>query len=93
MARKPRIHYPGAFYHVILRGNNKQQIFFSDQDREHFYSLLQDGILRFDYRIHAFCLMTNHVHLLVQIGTVTLAKIMQNLCFRYTQKINKLQRV
>jgi REP element-mobilizing transposase RayT len=60
MARKTRIHFPGAFYHVILRGNNKQQIFFSNEDRDYFYWLIQDGICRFGYRVHAFCLMTNH---------------------------------
>ncbi|MDR3491977.1 MAG: transposase [Gammaproteobacteria bacterium] len=91
MARKPRIHYPGAFYHVILRGNNKQQIFFSSKDQQYFYSLLEESITRYNYRIHAFCLMTNHVHLLLQIGVIPLSKIMQNLCFRYTQMINKLQ--
>jgi putative transposase len=91
MARKPRIHYPGAFYHVILRGNNKQQIFFSNQDREYFYSLLQEGVSRFNYRIHAFCLMTNHVHLLLQVGIIPLSKVIHNLCFRYSKNINKLQ--
>lgn len=91
MARKPRIHYPGAFYHVILRGNNKQSIFFSDQDREYFYSLLQECILRYKCLIHAFCLMTNHVHLMLQVSDIPLSKVMQYLCFRYTQTINKFQ--
>jgi len=68
MACKPRIHYPGAFYHVILRGNGKQDIFFDDQDRYRFYLLLQEGVERFRHRIHAFCLMSNHVHLVVQGG-------------------------
>jgi len=88
MARKPRIHYPGAFYHVILRGNGGQDIFFSKNDRTKFYLLLQEGIERFGHRIHAFCLMTNHIHLVIQIGDIPLSKIMQNVTFRYTRYIN-----
>ncbi len=88
MARKPRIHYPGAFYHVILLGNGGQDIFFSKKDRTKFYLLLQEGIERFKHRIHAFCLMTNHVHLVFQVGEIPLSKIMQNVTFRYTRYIN-----
>jgi putative transposase len=61
MARKPRVYCPGAFYHVILRGNSGQTIFFNDKDRTRFYLLLQEGVERFGHRIHAFCLMTNHL--------------------------------
>jgi len=61
MARKPRIHFPGGVYHVIIRGNAGQNIFLSDDDRYHFLLLLQEGIARFGHRIHAFCLMSNHV--------------------------------
>ena len=88
MARKPRIHYPGAYYHVILRGNGGQDIFFSKKDRTKFYLLLQEGTERFEHRIHAFCLMGNHVHLVIQVGDIPLSKIMQNVTFRYTRYIN-----
>lgn len=88
MARKPRIHAPCAYYHVILRGNGKQDIFFDEPDRYRFYLLLQEGVERFRCRIHAFCLMTNHVHLLVQVADLPLARIMQNLSFRYTRWVN-----
>ncbi|KPK95336.1 MAG: transposase [Deltaproteobacteria bacterium SM23_61] len=91
MARKPRIHYPGAVYHVVVRGNARQEIFFSAADRFHFLSLLQDGLERYDHRVHAFCLMPNHIHLAVQVGEVSLSRIMQNLCFRYTQWTNRRQ--
>ena len=57
MARKPRVHYPEALYHVTLRGNGGQTIFFDDKDRTRFYFLLQEGMERFGHRIHAFCLM------------------------------------
>ena len=65
MAHKPRIHFPGAFYHVMVRGNGGQDIFFSDADRSRFYLLLQEGFERYNYLIHAFCQMTNHVHLAI----------------------------
>jgi REP element-mobilizing transposase RayT len=76
MARKPRLHYPGAFYHVILRGNFRQDTFLVE---------------RYRYRIHAFCLMSNHVHLAIQVGVVPLSRIMQNFCFRYTRWLNQQQ--
>ncbi|ACM19499.1 transposase, Y1_Tnp domain-containing [Geotalea daltonii FRC-32] len=88
MARKPRIHHPGAFYHVILRGNGKQDIFFDDQDRYRLYLLLQESVERFRCRIHAFCLMSNHIHLVVQVSDIPLSRIMQNVSFRYTRWIN-----
>jgi putative transposase len=88
MARKPRLHIPGASYHVILRGNARDDIFFADEDRYRFYLFLQEGVERFGHRIHAFCQMTNHVHLAVQVGEVPLSKIMQNVSFRYTRWVN-----
>ncbi len=88
MARKPRVQIPGAFYHVILRGNGGQNIFFDNNDHYHFYSLVQEGIERFGHRIHAFCLMNNHVHLAIQMAEVSLSRIIQNLSFRYTRWVN-----
>jgi putative transposase len=88
MARQPRVHYPGALYHVILRGNGGQTIFFDDKDRTRFYFLVQEGIERFSHCIHAFCLMSNHIHLAVQVGDVSLSRILQNLSFRYTRWVN-----
>ncbi|MCP4749795.1 MAG: transposase [Proteobacteria bacterium] len=92
MARKPRIHFPGALYHVMLRGNGGQRVFFSDDDRRELYRLLEEGVERFGHRIHAFCLMSNHFHLAVQIENIPLSKIVQNVSFRYTQYINKKKR-
>jgi len=88
MPRKPRIHFPGAVYHAILRGNAGQDVFFDAADRSRFYLLLQEGTERFGCRIHAFCLMSNHIHLAVQVGLVPLSRVMQNLSFRYTQYLN-----
>lgn len=89
MARKPRIHVPGGFYHVLLRGNDGQDIFFAKGDRERFSLLMQEGTERFTYLLHAFCYMSNHVHLIIQVGDIPLSKIIQNLSFRYTKYINK----
>jgi REP element-mobilizing transposase RayT len=88
MARKPRIHLPGGLYHVILRGNGGQPVFLTDDDRFRFYLLLQEGTCRFGYRVHAFCLMTTHIHLALQAGDIPLSRGMQNLSFRYTRWIN-----
>lgn len=88
MARKPRIHFPGAVYHVIIRGNGGQDIFFAKQDRTKFYLLLQQGVEKFEHRILAFCLMSNHVHLVIQVAEHPLSRIMQNVSFRYTRYIN-----
>lgn len=89
MARKPRIHFAGAHYHVMLRGNGGDDIFFEPSDRDIFLELLSENITRFNFRIHAFCLMTNHVHLALQVGETPLSKIIQNISFRYTRIINK----
>ncbi len=89
MARKPRIHFPGACYHVMLRGNGGDDLFFDNEDRYRFYILLQHCIERYGCRVHAFCLMSSHIHLALQVGTVPLSRIMQNLSLRYTRWINK----
>jgi REP element-mobilizing transposase RayT len=88
MARKPRIYYPGALYHVIFRGNAGQSVFSGDVDRYRFFLLLQEGTCRFGYRVHAFCLMDNHIHLALQAGDLPLSKGMQNLAFRFTRWMN-----
>ena len=89
MARKSRIHVPGGLYHVMMRGNGGEDIFFDDEDRYHFYLLVQQGVERYGHRIHGFCCMTNHVHLAIQVADISLSKIIQNLSFRYTRWINQ----
>jgi len=92
MARKPRIHVAGGLYHVMLRGNGGDDIFFIDEDRYRFYLLMQEGLERFGHRIHGFCCMTNHVHMAIQVSDIPLSKIMQNLSFRYTRWINQREK-
>ena len=75
----------------MLRGNGGQDVFFDDKDRYHLYLLLQQGVEKFGHRIHGFCCMPNHIHLLIQIADDPLSRIMQNLSFRYTRWINNKQ--
>ncbi len=89
MARPARLHVEGGVYHVILRGNGGRDIFFSIEDRRFFYGLIAEGCRRFGCRVHGFCLMSNHVHLIVEVGATPLSRPMQNLCFRYGRWINR----
>ncbi len=73
----------------MLRGNARQAVFNDNEDRESFYELLGQGVTRFGYRLHGFCLMGNHIHLAAQVGEVSLSRIMQHLGFRYTQEFNR----
>jgi putative transposase len=92
MARKPRIHVPGGLHHVMLRGNGGQTIFTDDADRLAFCALLADGVERFGHRIHAYCLMKNHVHLAIRVNEIPLSCIVQNLAFRFTRVFNRRAR-
>lgn len=89
MARRPRVEYPGAFYHVITRGNQRQRIFYDDQDPNKYLSLLRALKETFDFRLHAYVLMLNHVHLLVETSEIPLSRIMQRLGSAYTQYFNR----
>jgi putative transposase len=89
MARKPRVEYAGAFYHVICRGNQRQVIFRTDRDREYYLKQLEQYRRRYDFTVYAYVLMSNHVHLLIETGKVPLSKVMQGLQPRYTGYYNR----
>ena len=89
MGRRQRFHAPAATYHVMLRGNDKQPIFFSNGDRARMCLLLQEGTERFGHQILAFCFMTNHIHLAIRVKEVSISRVMQHLAFRYTRYINR----
>lgn len=94
MARKSRYHCPGGFYHVIMRGNNGQKIFFSDEDRSRLCLFIQEICERFDCLVHGFCFMSNHIHVILQVFEKHISDAVQNLAFRYTRYINsKYKRV
>lgn len=92
MGRKPRIHFPGALYHVICRGNQGQRIFGDDTDRRRYLELLRETQQRFGFRLYAYVLMGNHVHHLIEVEKTPLSKIMQNILFRYTRYWNRRRR-
>jgi putative transposase len=83
MPRIPRLHVDGAFYHVILRGNHRQNIFFKPEDRARFSNLVAENIDRFRMRVHAYCWMTNHVHLAIQVSDLPLGKAMMRVARRF----------
>ncbi len=89
MARRPRVYFPGALYHVISRGNRKQKIFGDERDFETYLSYLTEYKTKYPFYLYAFALMRNHCHLLLEVKEVPLSKIMQVLQFRYTRYFNK----
>jgi REP element-mobilizing transposase RayT len=92
MARKPRLEVEGGLYHVITRGNDRQVIFHSDQDHARFLSLLWNVKERFPFYLYAYCLMSNHLHLLLERRADTVGKIMQRLLTGYSQYYNRRHR-
>lgn len=89
MARPLRIEFEGALYHLTSRGNAKADIYKNDHDRQKFVSLLNIVCNRFDWYCHAYCLMDNHYHLLVETQSPTLSKGMKLLNGAYTQYFNQ----
>ncbi|MGB5217236.1 MAG: transposase, partial [Smithella sp.] len=90
MARPLRIEYPGAVYHVTSRGNARSDIFHSDQDGEEFLIILDTVVRRFNWLCHAYCLMDNHYHLILETPDGNLSLGMRQLNGIYTQKYNYL---
>lgn len=88
MARPLRIEYPGAFYHVIQRGNDRKNIFISDQDRIKFFEYLSVIHTRYKVDIHTYCLMNNHYHLILETKNANLTKAMHYLNTSYTVYFN-----
>ena len=89
MARPLRIEYPGAVYHVTSRGNEKKPVFKDDADRQNFLNTLQHVNKRYDWICHAYCLMTNHYHILVETPEGNLSIGMRQINSVYTQLFNK----
>lgn len=87
MPRRPRIHVPGAFYHVTLRGNHRQNIFFRPADRQILNEIVAEVIERFEARVHAYCYMSNHIHALIQVGDAPLGRLMLRIAGRYARTI------
>ena len=89
MARPPRLHFPGAVYHVTARGNEQRPVFRDDRDRREYLDRIAHYRERFRFQLLAFCLMTNHVHLALRAGAVPLSRAMAGLQSSYTQWFNR----
>lgn len=88
MARSVRIEFEGAFYHVMARGNRRETIFFNDDDRRFFLKTVSDARERTGWRIHAWVLMNNHYHMLIETPNANLVEGMKWLQNAYTRRIN-----
>ena len=93
MARPLRIEYPGAIYHVVSRGARREAIFRIEADRKLFLDLLGLSCQRTGWQIHAYCLMDNHFHLVVETPRSNLSAGMQWLLGSYTQRSNREHRL
>ena len=89
MARPLRIEYPGAVYHVTSRGNERKAIFKSEVDKDAFLKVLRSVNKRYNWICHAYCLMDNHYHLLIETPDGNLSRGMRQLNGVYTQIFNK----
>lgn len=89
MARPLRIEFPGAVYHVTSRGNERKAIFRNDHDREAFLNILHHVTVSYNWLCHAYCLMDNHYHLLIETPDGNLSIGMRQLNGVYTQMFNK----
>lgn len=92
MGRKPRLYFPGAFYHLLNRGNQRQAIFHDDEDYAVFLDYLAETSERYQLRIHAYCLMPNHFHLLGEVGLFAPALAMRSLETAYARAYNRRYR-
>ncbi len=89
MSRPPRLEFSGGVYHVIARGNEQRDVFRDDTDRELYLGRLARYQTQFRFRLYAYCLMTNHIHLALETGPVPLSRIVLALHGSYAQAFNQ----
>ena len=89
MSRPLRIEFAGALYHVTSRGDRREDIYLDDADRERFLEVLAEVCDRHQWSCHAYCLMSNHYHLLVETREATLGQGMRQLNGVFTQRFNR----
>jgi len=89
MARKLRIEYPGAIYHILSRGGRRKAIFKDNRDRERFLSTLAETCVKTGWQVHAYCLMPNHFHLVVETPQANLVSGMKWFLGSYTGGFNR----
>jgi putative transposase len=89
MARKLRVEYPGAIYHVMSRGDRREPVFRDDDDREAFFSTLQEACCKTRWQVHALCLMNNHFHIVLETPEGNLVVGMKWFLGTYTGRFNR----
>jgi REP element-mobilizing transposase RayT len=89
MPRKLRVEFPGALYHVMNRGDRREDIFRDDQDRARFLETLAEACTKTGWQVHAFCLMPNHFHLVVETPQPNLVAGMKWFLGTYTSRFNR----
>ncbi len=87
MRRPPRLHVEGGYNHVVLRGNHREAIFYTAADRECLGALVGEVIERLRMRVHAYCWMTNHIHLLMQLSEVPLGRAVLRIAGRSARQV------
>lgn len=93
MPRKTRMYLPGVPAHVVQRGHNRDACFFAEDDFRFYCQVLAEGLKRYGAELHAYCLMTNHVHLLVTPQHAdSISRLMQHVGRQYVQYVNKTYR-
>src|ERR1051325_9443868 len=93
MPRKLRVEYPGAIYHVMNRGDRREAIFLSEQDRELFLETLGEACEKTGWQVHAYCLMSNHFHLVLETPQANLVSGMRWFLGTYTARFNRRHNV
>ena len=89
MARRQRVHYEGALYHVICRGNNREYVFDKEEDKKMYLKTILRYKEKYSFRLYAYCIMDNHAHLLIEVDRAPLSQIMQGIQQVFTMKYNK----
>jgi len=92
MPRRVRVEFDGAVYHVMARGNERREVFRNDSDRLRLLETLAEMVERFGTRLHAYCLMPNHYHLLVETPRANLSQSLAWLQTTYTVRFNRRHR-
>jgi putative transposase len=93
MARRLRVEYPGAIYHVMNRGDRREAIFRDDRDRQRFCNTLGEACQKTGWQVHAYCLMSNHFHLVVETPRANLVDGMKWFLGTYTSRFNRGHRL
>lgn len=88
MSRKKLIWYPGAIYHIVTRGNRRSNIFEDNEDRMVYFYKLKESLEKYSGEIYCYCLMSNHVHMIIKTGDITISKIMKKLNELYARYFN-----